>query len=130
VHALSSSETSNESETVSRKRGRIEQPALRQSTDGTTLASSFINASHNKSKKQAAIESTYPPESHEIQAHSDYLNIECMRLISRELDNVVKSVLRRCESGQMVDECVRFFDMFSPMNEELEEGMEGGERQE
>lgn len=130
VHALSPSDTTNDIETVSRKRGRMEQSGQRQLTDGKTLASSSMEASHNKSKKQAAIESTYPPESDEIQAHSDYLNLECMRLISRGLDNAVKSVLRRCESGQMVDECIRFFGMFSPMNEGADERMEGGERQE
>eukprot|EP00804_Cyclotella_cryptica_P030292 CCRYP_019236-RA/>CCRYP_019236-RA protein AED:0.04 eAED:0.04 QI:159/1/1/1/0.66/0.75/4/985/503 len=129
VQARLSSESTNDSETITRKRGRIDPPSQRQSIDGKTLASSPIEASHNKSKKQAAIESTYPPEPDEIQAHSDYLNLECMRLISRELDNVVKDVLRRCDSGHIVDECVRFFDMFSPLDEDPEQRMEGGERQ-
>lgn len=83
-------------------------------------------ASHLKSKKASAIESTYPPTQEELNGHDVYLNRECMRLISLELNQVVDHVLRRCcvetngdassisQGIEIGGECRRFFDMFAP----------------
>jgi hypothetical protein len=79
-----------------------------------SLDTSPQKASHLKSKKACALESTYPPTQLEIEAHESYLMKECIQLMYRAIEEVASIVLRRCSEGTMGGECRKFFDLFTP----------------
>ncbi|KAL3769525.1 hypothetical protein ACHAWO_011038 [Cyclotella atomus] len=79
-----------------------------------SLDTSPQKASHLKSKKACALESTYPPTQLEIEAHESYLRRECIQLMYRAIEEVASIVLRRCSEGTMGGECRKFFDLFTP----------------
>ncbi|KAL7509391.1 hypothetical protein ACHAXN_007354 [Cyclotella atomus] len=79
-----------------------------------SLDTSPQKASHLKSKKACALESTYPPTQLEIEAHESYLRKECIQLMYRAIEEVTSIVLRRCSEGTMGGECRKFFDLFTP----------------
>jgi hypothetical protein len=79
-----------------------------------SLDTSPQKASHNKSKKASALESTYPPTDIELNAHDEYLRRECVKIVNCDVDQVMQGVLMQCSEEEMGSVCRRFLDMFTP----------------